>query len=52
MDVNDLRSIVTAVSLACFLGICVWAWARRNQARFNEAAQIPFMNDGTGDRHE
>ncbi len=53
MDVNDLRTVVTVLSLACFLGIGAWAWARRNQADFNEAAQIPFLNDDrTGDRHE
>lgn len=57
MDVNDLRSIITVLSLACFLGIVAWAWARRNRSRFDEAALIPFMNDGeprqhTGGRHE
>lgn len=50
MDLNDLRSIVTVVSLMCFLGIIKWAWSRRNQPRFDEAAHIPFMNDG--ERHE
>ncbi|MET0333398.1 MAG: cbb3-type cytochrome c oxidase subunit 3 [Rhizobacter sp.] len=44
MDVNILRSIVTVLSLGVFAGICAWAWARRNQAQFDEAAQIPFLN--------
>lgn len=54
MDVNDLRSLVTLVSLVTFAGICTWAWARRNRDRFDEAAQIPFMNAdaGEGARHE
>ena len=32
-------------SLACFIGIWWWAFARRNQARFDEAAQLPFEQD-------
>jgi len=45
MDVNDLRSIVTVVSLLTFLGIVAWAWSRRNRARFDEAAMLPFADD-------
>ena len=44
MDVNDLRIVVTLLSLAVFIGILVWAWSRRNAARFNEAAQLPFVD--------
>lgn len=42
MDVNDLRSAVTVVSLLVFVGIAAWAWARGNKARFDEAAALPF----------
>ena len=45
MDVNDFRSIVTVISLMVFLGIVWWAWSKRNQARFDEAAQLPFKDD-------
>lgn len=45
MDINTLRSAVTVVSLIAFLGIAVWAWSRRNQASFDEAAQLPFNQD-------
>lgn len=45
MDINDLRSIVTAISLLTFVGIVVWAWSKRNQADFEEAAQLPFQED-------
>ena len=45
MDINDLRSIVTVVSLITFLGIVVWAWSRRNQAGFDEAARLPFQDE-------
>lgn len=52
MDLNDIRSIVTMVSLATFAGICAWAWAKRNRDRFDEAAHVPFLADNEGARHE
>ncbi|MCU0761949.1 MAG: cbb3-type cytochrome c oxidase subunit 3 [Hydrogenophaga sp.] len=45
MEINDLRSIVTVLSLACFLGIVVWAWSRKNKADFDEAARLPLHDD-------
>jgi cytochrome c oxidase cbb3-type subunit IV len=45
MDINDLRSIVTVVSMLTFVGIVVWAWSRRNQADFEEAARLPFNDE-------
>lgn len=45
MDLNDLRSIVTVVSLLTFLGIVAWAWSKRNQDRFDEAARLPFEDE-------
>ncbi len=45
MDINDLRSAVTVVSLLTFLGIVVWAWSRRNRDRFDEAARLPFEDE-------
>ncbi|WP_119156584.1 cbb3-type cytochrome oxidase subunit 3 [Caldimonas tepidiphila] len=45
MDVNDFRSIVTVLALLCFLGICAWAYSRRNQGNFEEAAQLPFQSE-------
>jgi cytochrome c oxidase cbb3-type subunit IV len=50
MDVNVLRIGVTLLSLALFVGIVVWAWSRRNQAAFDEAAQLPFVEDGGSPR--
>jgi cytochrome c oxidase cbb3-type subunit 4 len=46
MDINDLRSAVTVVSLVLFLGIAVWTWKRSRRAEFDEAAQLPFAGDG------
>ena len=49
MDINDLRSIVTVLSLLAFAGIVAWAFSRRNRARFEEAEMLPFAEDGTDD---
>ncbi len=45
MDINTLRSIVTVLTFAIFLGIICWAMSRRNQANFDEAAQLPFRQE-------
>jgi len=45
MDINDLRSIATVISLLTFVGIVAWAWSKRNQSDFEEAARLPFNED-------
>ena len=46
MDIiNDLRSIMTVVSLLTFLGIIWWAFSGKNRGRFEEAANLPFAED-------
>jgi cytochrome c oxidase cbb3-type subunit IV len=45
IDVNHLRVAATVLSLLLFLGICGWAWARRNRAGFDEAAHLPLHDD-------
>jgi cytochrome c oxidase cbb3-type subunit IV len=53
MDINDLRILVTLLSFGVFVGIVRWALLRHNQPRFDEAAQLPFLNDtADGVRHE
>jgi cytochrome c oxidase cbb3-type subunit 4 len=42
MDINILRGVITAVSLACFIGIVVWAYSPRNKARLDEAGRLPL----------
>ena len=52
MDINDLRSIVTVVSLLTFLAIVWWAYGvKSNKQRFEEAANLPFA-DVEADRLE
>ena len=45
MDVNILRTAVTVLSFVAFIGIVCWAWSRRHRAAFDEAAQLPFLDD-------
>ena len=44
MDVNDLRSVVTVISLGLFLALVGVTWSRSRKAAFDEAANIPFQD--------
>ena len=48
MDINDLRSALTVVGLLLFLGLVVRVWDRRRRADFDEAAQLPFIDEDGG----
>ncbi len=50
MDINLLRGIITALSLLAFIGIVMWAYSSRNKAGFEEAANLPFVDDEPADR--
>ena len=41
-DMNTVREIVTVVSFLAFVGICAWVVSKRNAARFDAAARLPF----------
>jgi cytochrome c oxidase cbb3-type subunit 4 len=45
MDINDLRALSTVLAFACFIGIVWWAWHRKSQKGFAEAARLPFTDD-------
>ena len=45
MDINDIRSILTVLAFATFMGIVVWAYSWRRRAAFDEAANLPFTED-------
>jgi len=51
MDLNIVRGIVTVLSLAVFVGIWIWAYSRRNQAAFDDAAMLPLRDDAKVDAH-
>jgi cytochrome c oxidase cbb3-type subunit 4 len=45
MDINLVRSIMTAVMFAVFMGIVLWAWSSRRKSDFEEAARLPLDDD-------
>jgi cytochrome c oxidase cbb3-type subunit 4 len=47
MDLTTLRSAVTLLSFLVFAGIVYWAWSAANKARFEEASNLPFLDDDT-----
>jgi cytochrome c oxidase cbb3-type subunit IV len=44
MDIGTLQGIGTILAMAAFISICIWAWSSKNQADFDEAAQLPFAD--------
>ena len=49
MDVIVLRSLTTLFMFLVFLGIVVWSLAARRRQAFDEAAQLPFLDNPPGD---
>ncbi|MGA8052149.1 MAG: CcoQ/FixQ family Cbb3-type cytochrome c oxidase assembly chaperone [Burkholderiales bacterium] len=47
MDINLIRSIVTVVTFAVFLGIVWWAYAPSRRERFERDGQLPFDESET-----
>ena len=45
MDINLVRSIMTAVMFAVFMGIVLWAWSSRRKSDFEAAARLPLVDD-------
>ena len=44
MDINLVRSLVTAGGFCCFLAIIFWAYSKSAKKGFDEAAMLPFMD--------
>ena len=45
MDLNDIRSLVTLLSLGLFLALMAWTWWPARRAIADEAAQLPFAGE-------
>ncbi|MDP2829839.1 MAG: cbb3-type cytochrome c oxidase subunit 3 [Sulfuricellaceae bacterium] len=45
MDINDLRSIMTVIFFALFVGIVIWAFSPSRKKEFDEAARLVMDND-------
>jgi cytochrome c oxidase cbb3-type subunit IV len=44
-DINLLRTLVTVIAFAVYVGIVFWAYAPLRASRFDTAAQLPFADD-------
>ena len=45
MDQGTLQGIGTILTMIAFLGVCWWAYSGRKKKDFDEAAQLPFVDD-------
>jgi cytochrome c oxidase cbb3-type subunit IV len=45
MSAGTLSGIFTGILLLLFVGMWVWAFSRRQRAKFDEAARIPLEED-------
>ncbi len=45
MDINDLRSLFTVLSMLLFAGIVWWAYSSRRTQAYEEAAVLPLEDD-------
>ncbi|MFN9805441.1 MAG: cbb3-type cytochrome oxidase subunit 3 [Betaproteobacteria bacterium] len=45
MDINDFRSAVTVLAFVSFIGIVLWAYHAKSRRGFDEAAQLPLIDD-------
>jgi cytochrome c oxidase cbb3-type subunit IV len=46
MDAGFYGSIATVLFFLVFIGIIWWAFHRENKQKFNDAAQLPFQEEG------
>lgn len=45
MDIGTFRGVMTALLMAAFIGLVIWAYSRRRHADFDEAARLPLEED-------
>ncbi|MBI2379249.1 MAG: cbb3-type cytochrome c oxidase subunit 3 [Gammaproteobacteria bacterium] len=45
MDMNVLRGLMTVLAVILFIGIYWWAFSKHRKQAFDEAAQLPFVED-------
>lgn len=45
MDHGTMQGIATILAMAAFLGVCWWAYSSHKKKDFDEAAQLPFVDD-------
>ncbi len=52
MDINDVRSLVTVVSMGLFLALAVWTWWPTRKAALDAAAHLPFEGEAQDIDHQ
>ncbi len=50
MDINDLRGLSTALLMVGFIGMCFWAYSSKRKKTFDEAANLPFVDEELNQR--
>ena len=46
IDINDIRALFTVLVFVSFIGVWIWAWSDKRKQAFEEAANLPFVEDG------
>ena len=49
MDLNDVRSLITLLSLALFLGLMAWTFWPTRRSAHEAAARLPFDGEADAD---
>ncbi len=47
MDMGTFRGLMTAVLMALFVALVIWAYSRKRNAEFARAAALPLEEDDT-----
>lgn len=42
-----LSGLITLLLIVIFIGICLWAYSGKRREDFQEASQLPLLEDGT-----
>ncbi len=45
MNMHTLSGIMTAILLVIFIALFFWAFSKKRQGDFDEAANLPFVGD-------
>lgn len=45
IDINDIRALFTVLVFVAFIGVWIWAWSDKRKQAFEEAANLPFVED-------
>jgi cbb3-type cytochrome oxidase subunit 3 len=46
MDLGTLSGITTALLMAAFIGVVIWAWSGKRKKDFDAAARLPLSDRG------